>query len=84
MAKESRIPYKIQIGKGPIQTFYVSEEKMKNVRDAYDDSQESSYARFKTKGLDSFFIKADSIEQANLALDIWGLPAAFATTESVG
>ena len=70
MAKELQIPYKIKVGKGLVQTRYASEEKMREIRAAYDKSQINSYARFTGKGLDSFFIKADNIEQANRLMEM--------------
>ena len=83
MAKEIRVPYKIKVGKGIIQTFYASEEKMRGVRNVYGGNSVKPYARFLNNSLDSLFIKVDNIKQANLALDILGLPQAFSTTESI-
>lgn len=79
--ENEKIPYRIIVGKGPEQAFYARAEQIKKAKIKYDESS-SLLAKFvEFKGDELSMIRAESLEQANLVLEILGLPQAFPTLE---
>jgi len=83
--KKGAVPYKIEIGKtGILQTFYEPREKVQKVKERYDLGELRFYdISFSNGDLESMSLKAGSVEQGNLLLEILGLFPVFSTDKKV-
>ena len=75
------VSYKIKIRGGPEQTFYTTSERIAHAKEKY--AKLTSLEIYVSISNNIFLIETNGRKQANLVLDLLGLPKVFAVTKGI-